>query len=88
MSEAHPEHGASLTHDEVVRICGDIEDWKIGAIVSSGASYAELEEAVAWSLGEDDVMGEERKPLTGRVAQVYEILARDEEDEEVRPHGG
>jgi hypothetical protein len=74
--------------ETAVRLCGDIEDWKIGAITGSGASYAELEEAVAWSMGEDDVMGEARKPLTGRVAQVHEILTRDEEDKEAHPYGG
>ena len=77
-----------MTHDEVVRLCGDVEDWKVGAIIETGASQAELEQAVAWSMGEDDVMGEERKPLTGRVAQVCEILTRDEEDEEEHPYGG
>ena len=33
----------------------------------------------AWVAGEDDVMGEERKPLTGAAAAVYEIVMRDEE---------
>ena len=77
-----------MTHDEVVRLCGDVEDWKVAAIIGSGASQAELEQAVVWSMGEDDVMGEERKPLTGRVAQVCEILTRDEEDERPHPYGG
>ncbi len=34
--------------------------------------------ALAWALGESDVMGEERKALDGKVRQIYEILAADE----------
>lgn len=78
-----PEHPASLTHDEVRRLCGDIVDWKLGAIIATGASLAEVEEAVAFAAGADDVMGEERKPLAGKVAEVYDILVADDawEDE-------
>jgi len=39
----------------------------------------ELEEAVAWASGEDDIMGEERKQLSGRVGDIYDILTADEE---------
>ena len=88
MSKVQPEHGDGLTHDEVVRLCGDIDDWKVGAIIGTGASHAELEQAVFWSMGEDDVMGAERKQLIDRVAAVYEILTRDEEVEEEYPRGG
>ena len=77
-----PEHSASLTHDEVRRLCGDIVDWKLGAIIATGASLAEVEEAVAFAAGADDVMGEERKPLAGKVAEVYDILVADDEWED------
>lgn len=68
----------------VRRLCGDVVDWKINAIPGTGASYEDLEAAIAWAAGEDDVMGEERRPLTGAATQVYDILAADEEfgDEE------
>jgi hypothetical protein len=68
-----------LTHDEVRQLCGDIVDWKLSAIIATGASPEEIEECVAWISGQDDVMGEERKPLTGKVAEVYDILVSDDE---------
>lgn len=68
-----------LTRDEVVQLCGDIPDGKVAAILKSGANAEELELALAWSYGESDVAGEARLPLTGRAAQVYEILVGDEE---------
>ncbi len=68
-----------LTHDDLRRLCGDIIDWKLSAIIETGASIEEVEEAVAWASGENDVMGEARKPLSGTVAAVYDILTADDE---------
>jgi hypothetical protein len=67
-----------------LRLCGDLDDGKGAAIIESGATIAEIEEAVAWSRGEDDLMGDERKRLTGRVADVCDILTRDEYPEDDR----
>jgi hypothetical protein len=86
MTDGKTSGNQRIGHDDVVRLCGDIEDWKVSAILGTGATIEELEEAVAWSIGEDDVMGEERKPLSGKVAQIQEILASDEiDEEEARP---
>jgi hypothetical protein len=53
------------------------------AILESGASFAEIEQALLRFSGDDDVLGEAPPPLEGRSAQVYEILrsfeAADEE---------
>ncbi|MFP3943484.1 MAG: hypothetical protein ACLFWF_06310 [Alphaproteobacteria bacterium] len=70
---------------DIVRLFGDIEDQKIVEILATGASHAELEQAAAYLLHEDDVMGELRRPLTGRAARVYEIVHRepDEVDEDL-----
>lgn len=67
-----------LSHDEIIRECGDIKDSKAAAILALNATFEELVEAVAYVQGEDDVMGEERKQLTGNVAQIYDILTQDE----------
>jgi hypothetical protein len=75
----HAEQPVELIHDEVVRICGDILDWKIKAIIESGTSVAELEAACAWVAGADEVLGEEREPLSGMTAAIYDILTADEE---------
>jgi hypothetical protein len=76
-----PPHAADqrLSHDEVIRLCGDLQDATVQAIVDSGATVPDLEIALAWAGGEDDVMGEERKPLEGIPAAVYDILTRDPE---------
>lgn len=68
-----------LEHDELRRLCGDVADWKLAAIEAIGASREEVEEALAWVAGESDVMGEERRPAAGKVAQVYDILSAEEE---------
>ena len=70
---------ASLTRAEVVAVCGDILDWKIKAIIESGATLSEFETAAAWAAGADEALGEEREPLTGAAAAVYDILVADEE---------
>jgi len=67
------------THEDVLRVCGDVADWKVVAILATGASLEEIETAVAWDAGEDDVMGEERRPLDGAAAEVYDILIADED---------
>jgi hypothetical protein len=63
-----------ITHADIARLLGDIDEAKAAAIAATGASLEELEEAFAYAQGEDDVMGEARKPLTGRAAEIYEIL--------------
>jgi hypothetical protein len=72
-----------LSHDEVVRLCGDLQDSTVQAIVDSGGTVADLEIALAWAGGEDDIMGEERKPLEGIPATIYDVLTRDPEFGEV-----
>lgn len=79
---AFPQQRPVLSHDLVRQLCGDLLDWKINAILETGADPEELEEAVAWASGEDDVMGEERKKLSGHVADIYDILTADEEPDE------
>jgi hypothetical protein len=71
--------GATPSADEVRRLVGDIERIRLEEIIETGASIADIEVALAWAAGESDVMGEERKPLAGKAAQVYEIIAGDSE---------
>ena len=78
-------HGPrSLTPQDVKDIVGDLDDAKIAAILATGANAEELEEAVAWASGESDVMGDLERPLTGKVAQLYDILMTGEEFPEER----
>lgn len=54
-----------LTHEDVARLCGELADSTVGAILSTGGTINDLEVALAWARGEDDIMGEERRPARG-----------------------
>ncbi|MCG8695756.1 MAG: hypothetical protein MI806_31475 [Minwuiales bacterium] len=82
-SQTAPSHHR-ITREEIAHTVGEISDAKIVAIISSGASLKELEEAVAWASAESDVMGELERPLAGPAARVYDILTAEEEPEEER----
>jgi hypothetical protein len=72
--------GRQATREDITRILGELDEARIAAILATGASAAELEEAAAWMAGESDMMGAElERPLAGVVARVCEILATDEE---------
>lgn len=81
---------ADLQPDDVRRLCGEILDWKVDAIMASGATTSDLEVAVAWLSGAEDVMGEEPAPLAGKAALVYDLLVGGEDflgDEEASAPG-
>jgi hypothetical protein len=61
---------------EIRQMVGDLEAAKLEAILATGATPGQIEEAMAWASGESDVMGGElERPLSGPVAAVYEVLA-------------
>jgi hypothetical protein len=68
----------ALTRGDVAQALGDDEDTAISAIMALNPTYGEFHTALAWALGESDVMGEERRPLDGKAKQIYDILAADE----------
>jgi hypothetical protein len=68
-----------LTASDVRRLCGDILDWRVSAIVATGGTLDDLETALAFANGEDDVMGEDRRALAGSAAQIYELVVAEEE---------
>jgi hypothetical protein len=68
-----------LSASDVRVLCGDILDWKVSAIVATGGTVADLEAALALANGEDDVVGEEQRSLSGPAAQIYELLIAEEE---------
>lgn len=78
MSDA-PGGSRKATAEDVVRLCRDIGDARVAAILATGASLSDLEAAVAWADRESDVMGDARRPLDGRVAQVHQILTEGED---------
>ena len=72
----------TITPEDVVEVIGRIEDERIVAIVATGGTLEELEEAAMYAEQEDDVMGELRKPLVGVASEIYDILTRDQYLEE------
>jgi hypothetical protein len=84
MPERSPGPRKPLTASEVRRLVGDVPDARVQAILATGATLEELEEAAAWASGESDVLGELERPLTGTIAQLYDILTIDEAYESER----
>jgi hypothetical protein len=68
-----------ITREDIVRVLGALDDVKIVAILALRPTQEELEEAAMWLASEDDVMGKMRRPLSGTVAEIYDIVAPEEE---------
>lgn len=71
---------SATSFDAIMRLCGQLPDWKIIEIEKSGATLRDLEVALAWAADESDVMGKARIPLGGTAQRVYEILMTGEQD--------
>jgi hypothetical protein len=71
MAGAHETGRRPATLAQIREMVGDLEAAKLEAILATGATPGQIEEAIAWAAGEGDVMGGElARPLAG----VYEIL--------------
>jgi hypothetical protein len=66
--------------DELKAILGDVDDAKVIEILKLQPSIAELEQAAVWAVGDGDVLARGGHPLAGKVAEIVEILAVDEEE--------
>jgi hypothetical protein len=77
-AQPNTQRDREITRSDVAHALGDDEDTAITAILALNPTYGEFHTALAWALGESDVMGEERKPLDGKAKQIYEVLAADE----------
>ncbi|MFQ5774971.1 MAG: hypothetical protein ACE5GS_10660 [Kiloniellaceae bacterium] len=73
-----------MTREEIAEIVGDIDDVKAVAIIATGATVEDLEEALAWAAGESDVMARSRLRGSAVVSAVYDILTAEEEFGEER----
>ena len=68
----------TLTHDEVIEIVGPLDDFRVAEIIATGATAAELLEAFERVSSAADLGAELERPLSGTVAQLFEILSADE----------
>lgn len=74
-----------LTAEDVRRIVGRIGEDRIASILATGATPAQVVEAVTWLSSDEYLAGGLERSLNGVVAEVYEILKPVELDEEDRP---
>jgi len=74
----------SLTREQIVHIVGHLDDDRVLEIMGAGATADDLLEANTW-LGDGDHLGARlRRPLSGVVARLVEILKAEEPDMEER----
>jgi len=74
MAETSNPDRMAVTAQDIVRVCGRIDDTKLIAIMEVKPSLEELEEAAAWLADEGDPLREMKRPLSGKAAAIFEIL--------------
>jgi hypothetical protein len=77
-----PLHGEKATATDVHQILGAMNDGTLVTVMALHPSVAQLEEARLWLNGTgDDVLGKKKHPLDGVVAQIFDMLTVEEEEE-------
>ncbi len=80
-NSGQPMHGQEATGSDLHQILGDMDDSTAVAILALHPSVAQLEEARVWLNGAGDVLGKEHRPLDGVVAEIFDMLAAEQEEE-------
>jgi len=75
----------TLTHDVIHEAVGDIGDAAIAAIMETGATLEQFDEAAALAGGESDVISATRIHPDPVVQAVYELLTANQAYDEDRP---
>lgn len=73
---------APIKSADIRRICGPIADWKVAAIQAAGGGIDALEEAVAWSSGDDENPPDRHLAPDSAAAKIYAVLIAGEEEDE------
>ena len=79
-----PPAGNPPSLSEIAKLVGDDDPEKLARIQATGASLVEIEKAVLWASGAEDILGDGPHPLEGPAALVYDILTADAPEEERR----
>jgi hypothetical protein len=66
--------------DELRAIAGNLDDEKVIDILNLQPTFAELEQAILWASGDGDLLAKGGHPMTGKVAEIVEILTADEDE--------
>jgi len=76
--ESRPTGSAGARSQTMRELLHHLDDFRIAAILETGASLSEVEEALLWAEGASDELAKSGHPLTGGAARVYEILVAEE----------
>lgn len=71
-----------LTREDILSVVGPVDETVIADVIATGATLGELSEAWAWATNDEALISEGRPPPTGRAAQLVDILADQDEDDE------
>lgn len=75
-----PGGSGRATAEDLHHVLGAMDDATTIAILALQPTLSQLEEARLWLDGADDIVGEQRHPLDGVVAQIFDLLDVDEEE--------
>jgi hypothetical protein len=73
-----------VTSSEIIDILGPVEDAVLLEIIETGATATEVLEAFTWANADDQIGTELERGPTAAVVRVYEILKREEPEENER----
>lgn len=65
------------THEDILRLLGPLDDHTVVAIMALDPQLGALEAVSLRLAQEDDVLGDERVPLSGTAALIYDLVMRD-----------
>ena len=68
----------SSVYSEILHLFGPMDDHRIVEILDLQPTSKDLEVVASYCAGMSDVMGEERQPLAGKAARIYDIVRQDE----------
>ena len=78
-----------LSHEDVAHLVGDLEDATVAAILATGASYQDIEQALKWAGAASDEPRLNAHGMTPTAELVFDILVSDpayaEEERESAP---
>jgi len=75
----------SLTREDVLSVVGPVDEVLIAEIIATQATLEELNRAWAWVNNDEALINEGRPLPSGRTAELVDLLAFPDEEEERTP---
>ena len=70
-----------VAREDLKKILGDMDDATAIAILDMHPTISQVEQACFWANGQVDMLGPEQRASESVVAQIFDILTADDEDE-------